>query len=276
MSAEFSATLLFGLLALFLILVGKRRGFFEFHPTAWLVPLRLIHVLGAFAIYFLASLFFTKLLMSLWKKQIALHHISYASWLNFSLSFLVLLGLLLYMVFLPKPLVQGIWKRGKSSWMDDAWMAAYAWIMAFPLVLFLSQFLEWTVIKIFHLTQLPEQIAVKFLKSTFQHPLYFFLSVISIVVLAPLIEEILFRGFLQTYVRRHLGVRQAIVITSACFALFHYAAGQGLGNIAIILSLFVLALFLGFVYEKQGSLFASISLHALFNAVSVINLYLFG
>lgn len=277
MSAELSATLLFGLLALFLILMGKRRGFFEFHPTEWIVPIRLVHLLGAFAIYFIASIACTKLMMSLWKTSIALHPLSYASWLNFGLSCLILFGLLIYMAILPKSLVKRIWRRDEPyTFSDDLWAAGQAWIMAFPLVLFLSQFLEWAVVKAFHLTQLPEQIAVKFLKSTFHHPLYFSLCVISIIILAPLIEEILFRGFLQSYIRQHLGARQAIGITSACFALFHYAAGQGLGNIAIIISLFVLALFLGFLYEKRGSLLASISLHALFNGVSIVNLYLFG
>ena len=86
----------------------------------------------------------------------------------------------------------------------------------------------------------------------------------------------LFRGFLQTYIRKHLGPKQAIVITSLCFSFFHYASGQGLGNIMIITSLFVLALFLGFLYEKQGSLLAPMVLHASFNTISVINLYLFG
>ena len=98
----------------------------------------------------------------------------------------------------------------------------------------------------------------------------------TIILLAPLIEEILFRGFLQTFIRQHLGSRQAIGITSLLFALFHYAPEQGLGNIPIVGSLLVLALFLGFVYEKRGSLLAPITLHACFNSISVLNLYFLG
>lgn len=128
----------------------------------------------------------------------------------------------------------------------------------------------------FNIEQLPDQVAVKFLKMTFEYPLYLLLSVFSIVVLAPLIEETLFRGFLQTFIRQHLGSKQAIWITSACFSFFHYSSEQGLGNIPIIGSLFVLALFLGYLYERQGTLIAPMALHASFNAISVMNIYFFG
>jgi len=160
--------------------------------------------------------------------------------------------------------------------LNDVWFAFFAWLLAFPLVLFLSQLLELLINWSFSITQLPDQNAVLFLKSTFENPLYFILATLSIVVLAPLIEETLFRGFFQSYIRQHLGSKQAILITSVCFSLFHYTGAQGLGNISIIISLFLLSLFLGYIYEKRGSLLAPMVLHATFNAISVINLYLFG
>ena len=39
---------------------------------------------------------------------------------------------------------------------------------------------------------------------------------------------------------------------------------------------FILALFLGYLYERQGSLIAPIALHASFNAISVMNIYFLG
>ena len=278
MSSEFGGTIAFGVLALLLFLIGKRIGFFEFSPQEWRVPIRLVHVIGAFAIYFLASFFLAKFLVIVLKKQIMLHFMAYSSLLNFAISFVVLIFLGIYFKSLPSLLTMGILRRGpqKPSIIDDIWAALTSWIMAFPLVLFFSQLLEWILMKVFHLTLLPEQIAVRFLKSSFESPLYFILAFLSIVVLAPLIEETLFRGFLQSYIRQHLGSRQAILITSVCFSLFHYSAGQGIGNISIILSLFLLALFLGFLYEKRGSLLAPMILHGTFNLVSVVNLYLFG
>ncbi len=274
--SDFGATIAFGFLALLLLFIGKRRGFFQFDPPEWPVPITLFHLIGAFAIYFIGSTLITKIIVTFWQKEIMFQFMSYSSWFNFGLSFFIFVLLTLYFLCLPEQVKTGILRREKHPLIEDVWAAFYAWIMAFPFVLFLSQVLEFLIIKVFQLPQIPEQVAVKFLKSTFDNPTYFVLAVISIIILAPLIEETLFRGFLQSYIRKHLGPRQAIVITSACFSFFHYAAGQGLGNISIILSLFVLALFLGFLYEKRGSLLAPMVLHASFNMVSVINLYLFG
>lgn len=278
MSSEGTAILAFGILSLLLLYIGKRRGFFQFSSSEWTFPLTLWHLLGAFAIYFVVSTLITKLTITFFRKQIMLNYMAYSSLLNFGVSLLVFLSLVIYLACLPKNVSRNILYRPnqKHRLLEDFWAAIYAWIIAFPLVLFLSQGLEWLITKVFNLPILPEQIAVKFLKSTFDHPLYFSLAIISIVALAPLIEETLFRGLLQSYIRQHLGSKQAIVVTAACFSLFHFGASQGLGNISIIVPLFVLALFLGFLYEKRGSLLAPMFLHATFNTVSVINLYLFG
>lgn len=278
MSSEIGATLAFGFLTGLVLFAGRRMGFFQFSSLPWNVPIRFVHLIGAFAIYFLVATFSTKGASLLMKKQMMLNYLGIASWLNFGISLIIAISLGIYLKFLPHPLRSGIFHRPSDhhSFSDDVWNALYAWVLAFPLVLFLSKALELIITQVFHITQLPDQIAVKFLKSTFDDPIYFTLAVISIIIFAPLIEETLFRGFLQTYIRKHLGSKQAILITSVCFALFHYAAGQGLGNIPIVTALFFLALFLGFLYEKQGSLFAPMALHGAFNAISVLNLYFFG
>lgn len=279
MSSELGAIIAFGILACLLLWMGKRRGFFLFPKKAWEVPVRFTHLVGAFAIYFLLSFVATAIVIAFLKQQIANNYLAYSSWFNFIMSLLIFCLLAVYLRWLPEQVRKGLLRRPSERGqplVEDVQFALYAWILAFPLVLFLSQALELLVTAIFQVPHLPDQVAVQFLKSTFANPLYFVLATISIVVLAPLIEETLFRGFLQSFIRQHLGSRQAILITSVCFSLFHYASGQTLGNISIIISLFVLSLFLGFIYEKRGSILAPMTLHASFNAISVINLYLFG
>lgn len=278
MSSDVGAMIAFGVIALLILFIGWRKGFFQFEEKPWPVPVTLLQLLGAFAIYFLASYFLSDFGAKVLRKTLTTKYLGLMSWLSFGISFIIAIILGIYLLLLPREVGKGILRREHADHPlhQDVWAAIYAWIMAFPLVLFLSQALEMLVTKLFGMSKLPDQLAVKFLKSTFDTPLYFVLAVISIIILAPLIEETLFRGFLQTFIRKHLGPKQAIIITSVCFSLFHYAAGQGLGNIMIIISLFVLALFLGFLYEKQGSLLAPIVLHSLFNTISVINLYLFG
>jgi membrane protease YdiL (CAAX protease family) len=66
--------------------------------------------------------------------------------------------------------------------------------------------------------------------------------------------------------------RNAILLSALCFALFHFAPSQGIGNISLVGSLFLFALFLGFIYERQASLFASVGLHMTFNTVSTFRI----
>lgn len=91
------------------------------------------------------------------------------------------------------------------------------------------------------------------------------LLILLAVVIAPLTEEMIFRGFFQTMIRSYLGRPWlAIVMTSALFAMVH-------GNLTHWPALFVLALGLGYTYEKSGSLFRPIFMHALFNGVAVLS-----
>lgn len=95
-------------------------------------------------------------------------------------------------------------------------------------------------------------------------------------VCAPLLEEMLFRGLFQTMVRSYLagltfrvpaiaGISpawQAIAISSIVFAMAHE-------NPAHWPALLLLGACLGYAYEKTGSLFRPIFIHALFNALTI-------
>ncbi len=91
------------------------------------------------------------------------------------------------------------------------------------------------------------------------------LAIVSVLVLAPLAEEVFFRGLVQSLARRAgAGPWTAILAASALFAAVHYNQPQA------IPSLFVLSLALGYSYERTGRLVSPILLHSLFNAVYVL------
>ena len=279
MTSEIPGVIGFALLAALLLWIGWKRGFFLLPPTDdWIFPIRWYHVIISFAIYFgTVGIGVPFLAFLLRQSKMLPHSIQWASWLNFLSSFMILLGLGIYALCLPSGISRKIWRRDKNdSPLFDLQFAAFAWLISFPLVIFLNQLLDWILHLAFHIEQLPDQLAVRFLKMTFQDPVNFLLTTTTIIILAPIIEETLFRGFLQSFIRQHLGSKHSILITSFCFSCFHYSPEQGIANISIIGSLFVLALFLGFVYDRRGSLLASIALHASFNAINVINLYFFG
>ena len=82
------------------------------------------------------------------------------------------------------------------------------------------------------------------------------------VLLAPLLEEILFRGHLQTASVRLLGRPGAILGVSLLFALIHPQTHQP--------AIFTLSVLLGIAYERTGRLWVPIFMHMCFNAVPVL------
>ena len=94
---------------------------------------------------------------------------------------------------------------------------------------------------------------------------------LSAVVVAPLAEELFFRRVLQGWLEKRLPQAdggQAVGLAAAAFALAH--AGQGLA----FLPLFPLALVLGHLVRRTGSILPAVVLHGLFNAVSLALLLL--
>lgn len=84
------------------------------------------------------------------------------------------------------------------------------------------------------------------------------------VIAAPVTEELIFRGCVYGVCRKFAGRLAAMFFTSVVFALIH-------GHLTSLPALFVLAVALTLVYEKTGSLWAPIGLHALFNGLTVIS-----
>jgi len=101
------------------------------------------------------------------------------------------------------------------------------------------------------------------------------LTFISLVVLPPLTEEIMVRGFLYGSLKKALPRVGAVIVTSALFASAHLPEGGSAGPLYIAaLDTFVLSLVLIYLREKTNSLWASISLHALKNGVAFVALFI--
>lgn len=97
------------------------------------------------------------------------------------------------------------------------------------------------------------------------------LIALGAVLGAPLLEEIIYRGFLQQGMRR-LGIAPwiAIMATSALFALMHLPAIPADGRLSALAGLFTLSIALGMLRERAGRLTPCIVAHALFNAFNLL------
>ena len=83
------------------------------------------------------------------------------------------------------------------------------------------------------------------------------------VTLAPLLEELFFRGMLYPVFRRSVGVSAAVVLTAIGFAFIH---GAQLGYAwAPLLSIFVVGIVFTVVREKTDSVAASFLMHSGYN-----------
>lgn len=85
---------------------------------------------------------------------------------------------------------------------------------------------------------------------------------ISAIIVAPVAEEIVFRGYIYTTTKRFSSRFFATVLSSLLFAVVHF-------NITALIPLLFLAIILALSYELSGSLWAPISIHALFNASQI-------
>jgi uncharacterized protein len=94
------------------------------------------------------------------------------------------------------------------------------------------------------------------------------LLVFSAGIVAPVLEEMIFRGLLQTSVCNMLGWTRRWGIVIGCAVLF---AGIHLSAVSwpALPALFVLGLILGWLYERTGSLWPGIVAHAGYNLLSV-------
>ncbi len=85
---------------------------------------------------------------------------------------------------------------------------------------------------------------------------------IALVVVAPVAEEIFFRGIVYNAWLREFGVWRAIIGSAALFALIH-------GSIFVIPAIFGLGIALALLYRRTGSLPASMAMHATFNGITL-------
>lgn len=275
------ALLIFTPLSFALLWIAYTGGFFSLGPSRTLTKqnLSLKSVGAIFAIYLACTVgvasVFAKLIHTIYSFSKTSEPPLLMSWLQLFVFAITILFFVLYCRTLDPTLIKKIWKnRSLPNAKPIAWdivMGVATWFISFPLVVVVGQLAD-LLLAIFFNFESYEQVAVRYLKTAMPSTGMFTIALITILAAAPLIEEFLFRGILQTYFKRFVPIKGAIILSAFCFALFHYAPSQGIGNLSLFASLFTFALFLGFIYERQNSLFASIALHMTFNAMSTFRI----
>ena len=105
------------------------------------------------------------------------------------------------------------------------------------------------------------QDSVKLLQ-TATDPMVLVLMAIAAVLVAPVCEEIVFRGYLYPVAKKYAGTWTAAICSGLVFAAAH-------GSLAALLPLFIFGIVLALLYEKTGSIWAPMAVHFCFNGATV-------
>lgn len=118
--------------------------------------------------------------------------------------------------------------------------------------------------------EIPTHVELQSISANQNLPIRIAISVMAIGI-TPVLEELLFRGLFQTTIRSAINFKHtawiAILITTVFFVVNH-------ADLSHWPLLFILGACMGYSYEKSGSLFRPILIHVLFNASSVISIWL--
>ncbi len=127
-------------------------------------------------------------------------------------------------------------------------------------VLLLSTILYQTLLKAFHISVDFQDILIN-LTGEYHWAVKGYLFFLA-VILAPLAEEVLFRGILLRFAVQRVGVLTGCLLVSLLFAAIHL-------HVPSLVPIFILAFSLSLAYLSTGSLLVPVTMHVLFNAQSL-------
>lgn len=152
----------------------------------------------------------------------------------------------------PPPLAEPSRRLGPRSLI---WQSVTALLLALPVVAITS--LGWSaLLKAAGLPDAPQDLIAIF--AAVQSPFVLLAMLVVAVIVAPINEELLFRGVIFRFLRQRLGRAIAYAVSGALFGFMH-------GNWAGFLPLALLGVALALAYEHSGDIRVPIVVHGLFN-----------
>jgi membrane protease YdiL (CAAX protease family) len=95
-----------------------------------------------------------------------------------------------------------------------------------------------------------------------------FLTLLGVGLLVPVSEELYFRGLLYNWFRERLNLWPAVLLSSALFGLGHA------DSLGVTVASFIMGVVNALAYQRTGSLWLSIIIHAVTNSSAILLLYL--
>jgi len=146
-----------------------------------------------------------------------------------------------------------------SSFFKNILSGITSYIFMLPVLLAVLLFSIW-ILNHFGYSPPPQPVFEAFMEEKRNRVLLFLTIFVS--VFGPIVEEIFFRGFMYSAIRKRVGVLGAAFLSASIFSLLHT-------NIAGFLPIMMLGVLLAYLYETTGSLVASITVHVLHNSAII-------
>ena len=255
-------------------LVFWKKGYYSKKLEGYKQHVTLLPTLFAFFIYFAVQIIIP-LIVYFWvvKSGGSLTHLREA-WINLGIMYTTALAVILFSLLASKDVRTGVWNPkhlGQKGIIRSFFVGMVTWVQAWPLVLVVGEFMTLLLLVGFGIAPPDQdQEMIRYLKKFQDHPEILYPLSLAVAFVIPVMEEILFRGFLQNFFTKMFGKIGAIGLTSLFFAALHFTPAQGSTNFLLLPALFLLSCFLGYLYERQGTLTAPIGLHMTFNSLTLL------
>ncbi len=192
--------------------------------------------------YFGIMLLYTFLDIAVWRTVFP----NYSEWINCIIIMLLALGFIYFLQ-----------KKYDLHILSNITLTGVLWAVSCSFLFFLL--LDHCLDPIFESTfPQSEQAYQETIQSLIKSPVTSFLQV---CVTAPVIEEILMRGFVLSGLKNNYGIIKALLFSALLFAIMHF-------NMVQTLSAFVSGLILGLLYIRTNSVFCCIIAHCSYNTIS--------
>ena len=99
---------------------------------------------------------------------------------------------------------------------------------------------------------------------TITGPLSAFFIIGIVIIIAPFVEELIFRGFFQRILEHRLkDITKAVLFSALTFAIIHF-------NPWWVIQIYIIGVFMGYVAWRTNSIWTSFILHAMNNGIAVL------
>lgn len=161
-----------------------------------------------------------------------------------------------------------VWEKGDlafGGWLT--WQQLFLAVASFLAFMFISTILIAVIAKLVPAIDMEQAQEIGFSASTMHGRTELILAFVFLAILTPLVEEILFRGFIYAQLRRQWSLWPSILLTSLLFGIAH-----GQWNVGIVT--FVMSIVMCLCREATKSIYPAILIHIFKNALAFVLLFI--